>query len=52
MDEFIENFNEFREFLNSQLTEHMVKTLVDKDASAVLKLIKDKFQELGLNDAF
>ena len=52
MEEFIENFNEFREFLNSPLTEQMMKTLVGKQGSTVLKLIKDKFDELGLNNAF
>lgn len=52
MEEFIQNFNEFREFLNAPITEHTMKTLVGNQGKQVLDLIKKKFNELGLNDAF
>lgn len=52
MEEFIKNFNEFKEFLNSPVTEYTIKTLAGKDAETVLKVIRDKFDELGLNEAF
>lgn len=52
MDEFIENFKEFRQFLNAESTEWMFSKMLGKDAESVLKVIKDRFNELGLNDAF
>lgn len=52
MEEFIENFNEFKEFLNAPVTEYTIKTLVGKQGTQALELIKKRFDELGLNDAF
>jgi len=52
MEEFIDKFSEFKEFLNSPVTEHMMKTLAGKESGMVLKIIKDKFNELGLNESF
>lgn len=52
MDEFIEKFEKFRDFLNSKSTEHNYYMLFGKDAEAVLKDIRNKFDELGLNNVF
>lgn len=52
MEEFVQNFNEFKEFLNAPVTEYTIKTLVGKQGEQVLEIIKKKFDELGLNDAF
>ena len=45
MEEFIENFNEFRDWLN----DFPAKTAED---NALLTKIRDKFEELGLNNVF
>lgn len=52
MEEFVEKFEQFREFLNSDATMHMVDSMLGERGSGVLKIIRDKFDELGLNDAF
>lgn len=51
MEEFIKNFQEFRQFLNAPITEYTFKTLLN-DGDKALKVIKDKFNELGLNNNF
>lgn len=48
MNEFIENFNEFREFLNN----FELDTPLTLTSGDVLYLIQNKFEELGLNEAF
>lgn len=52
MEEFIENFNEFREFINAPITDYTFKTLIGEQGKQALDLVKKKFDELGLNDAF
>lgn len=52
MEEFIENFSEFRYFLNSLATEHMISKMVGEQGKQVLNIIKDKFDKLGLNNSF
>lgn len=52
MEEFISNFNEFKDFLNSKATEHLITSLVGENGKITLNVIKDKFEELGLNNAF
>lgn len=50
MDDFFEKFGEFKEFLNSKATEHLLASLT-RDGGMTLKVIRDKFDELGLNKA-
>ena len=52
MNEFVEKFNEFRDFLNSKVTEHLIATMVGENGKSTLNLIKSKFDELGLNNCF
>lgn len=52
MEEFIENFNKFRNFLNDEATEHTFNALVGDCGTQVLAIVRDKFNKLGLNDAF
>lgn len=52
MEEFIENFKEFRGFLNAPITDYTFKTLIGEQGKQALDLVKKKFDELGLNDAF
>lgn len=52
MEEFVKNFNEFKDFLNSKTTEHTLTSLVGEHGKMVLTVIKDKFNELGLNNSF
>jgi len=51
MEEFIENFNEFMDWLYSQ-KKKAEKDEYDCDTDAVLKIVIDKFEELGLDNAF
>lgn len=50
-NEFMQNFEEFKEFLNSPVTQYTMKTLVGRQGEQVLELIKKRFDELGLNNA-
>lgn len=52
MDEFIEKFKQFRDFLNDESTEFIYFKGLGKNGVSALKKIKDAFNELGLNDAF
>ena len=52
MDEFIQSFNEFKEFLNAPVTQHTIKALLGERGEQALVVVKEKFDELGLNNAF
>lgn len=52
MEEFVENFNEFKEFLNAPNTQHTIKIMIGPQGEQALDLIKKRFHELGLNEAF
>lgn len=45
-----ENFEKFRDFLNSQSTEFILETLAGKQALEALKIIRERFDVLGLNE--
>lgn len=47
MDEFIENFNAFRDFLHQKADNYM-----SQEERALMNTIMEKFNELGLEDAF
>lgn len=52
MEEFIQNFNAFKEFLNAPSTQYAHKSLLGERGEQALVVIKEKFDELGLNNAF
>lgn len=52
MDEFIENFIEFRKFLNAESTDLLFGASIGPSGVAALRIVKERFEELGLNDVF
>lgn len=52
MEEFTENFEKFKDFLNSKATEKMIQASLGENAKIALNIIKERFDELGLNNSF
>ena len=52
MDEFISNFNKFKDFLYSDTTQIVVTDMCGINGESVLKLIKQNFEDLNLNNSF
>lgn len=52
MEEFINNFNTFKDFLNDKTTHTLIEDNFGKNGITVLNIIQDRFNDLNLNDAF